>query len=243
MLCPVVVGAKGAIVTDLQQGALSAPPAGWYADPVRPGSTRYWSGTGWTDQVSSPEAVAAASPVVAPLGPIFDAAPVVAPLGPVFDAAPVVEPPPVTFGAPPAPRESHATQSEWHRTRARPIQRLAQAPVSTTTRPVSGPAGSRNDPYDRNWIAGVAIVFAIVSIPALAARVLWDLPPLTQSIFASAPVGISLLALARAARHRSGRVLSIIALVISLATLAVSFLVDPEVIRGIVDSIVGMLPA
>ena len=115
--------------------------------------------------------------------------------------------------------------------------------MSTTTRPVAGLAGSRNDPYDRNWIAGVAIVFAVVSIPALAARVLWDLPPLTQSIFASAPVGISLLALARAARHRSGRVLSIIALVISAATLAASFLVDPEVIRGIVDSIAGLLPA
>ena len=89
----------------------------------------------------------------------------------------------------------------------------------------------------------MAIVLAVLSIPALAARVLWDLPPLTQSIFAGAPIGISLLALARAARHRSGRVLSIIALVISLATLAVACLVDPEVIRGIVDSIAGLLPA
>ena len=82
-----------------------------------------------------------------------------------------------------------------------------------------------------------------MSIPGLAARVLWDLPPLTQSIFAGAPIGISLLALARAARHRSGRVLSIIALVISVTTLVAAWIVDPEIIRGIVESIVGLLPA
>lgn len=238
MLCPVVVGAKGAIVTDLQQSAAAAPPAGWYADPVRPGSTRYWSGTGWTDQVNSP----VAEPVVAPLTADYAAGPVV-PLGFSFEAGPVVEPPPMMVAAPPSPREMHATQSEWHQTRAKPIQRMAQAPVSTSMRTTTSSSGSQNDPYDRNWIAGVAIVFAALSIPALAARMLWDLPPLTQSIFAGAPIGISLLALARAARHRSGRVLSIIAVVISAATLVAAWFVDPEVIRNIVDSIVGLLPA
>jgi hypothetical protein len=223
MLCPIVQGAKGAIVTDLQQGAPAAPAAGWYADPVRPGSTRYWSGTGWTDQVNSPIPEAA-----------------VAPLGSMFDAGPVGEAPPVTFAGPPAPRESHATQSEWHQTRARPLQRVAVAPISTTTRAASSSAGGQ---YDRNWIAGVAIVFAILSIPAIAARVLWDLPPLTQSIFAGAPIGISLLALARGVRHGSGRVLSLIAVVICVATLVAAWVVDPEVIRGILESIVGLLPA
>lgn len=145
--------------------------------------------------------------------------------------------------APPAQREMHSTQSEWHQTRAKPIQRMAQAPVSTSMRTAARSSGTQNDPYDLNWIAGVAIVFALLSIPALAARVLWDLPPLTQSIFAGAPIGISLLALARAARHRSGRVLSIIAVVLSVATLVAAWFVDPEVIRGIVDSIVGLFPA
>ena len=226
MLCPVVVGAKGAIVTDLQQGAPAAPPAGWYADPVRPGSTRYWSGTGWTDQVNSPVAE-----------------PVVPPIGMMFDAGPVVEPPPITFSAPPAPHESYASQSEWHQTRAKPIQRVGIAPVSTTTRTASNSARAQNDPYDRNWIAGVAIVLALLSIPGLAARVLWDLPAVTQSIIALAPIGISLLALARAARHRSGRVLSLIAVLISAATLIAAWVVDPAVIRGVVESIVGLLPA
>jgi hypothetical protein len=168
----------------------------------------------------------------------------------MFDAGPVGEPasatfaaPSPTFGAPPAPRESHASQSEWHQTRARPLQRVAVAPISTTTRAASSSGGGQGDPYDRNWIAGVAIVFAILSIPAIAARVLWDLPPLTQSIFAGAPIGISLLALARGVRHGSGRVLSLIAVVICVATLVAAWVVDPEVIRGIVESIVGLLPA
>jgi hypothetical protein len=222
MLCPVIMGAKGAVVTNLQQGVPSAPPAGWYPDPVRPGSTRYWSGTGWTDQVSAPATE-----------PAFALA---------SDLGPVVEPPPITFTAPPAPRESHATQSDWHQTRAKPIQRVKVAPVSTTTPLASGSARPHNDPYDRNWIAGVAIVLAVLSIPGLAARALWELPPLTLSIIAGAPIGVSLLAFARAARHRSGRVLSIVAVVISAATLAAAFLIPPAVLEEMVGSIVGLLP-
>jgi hypothetical protein len=229
MLCPVVQGAKGAIVTDLQQQA-SAPAAGWYPDPVRPGSTRYWSGTGWTDQVNTPTFEPEPEPVVAPLTTF------------AFDVAPVVEAPPATFAvAPPAQRENHATQSEWHQARARPIQRVGVAPVSTTTRATA--VGRQNDPYDRNWIAGVAIVLAILSIPGIAARVLWDLPPLTQSIFAGAPIGVALLAVARAARHRSGMVVSIVAIVIAAGTLLAGLFMDPELIRSIVASITGLLPA
>jgi hypothetical protein len=237
MLCPVVQGAKGAIVTDLQQGAPAAPPAGWYDDPVRPGSTRYWSGTGWTDQVTSPVAEAMAAPAVAPLGALFDAGPA------IFDPGQAIEPPRATFGAPPAPRETHASQSEWHQTRARPVQRVGVAPVSTTTRAASSSAAGHRGSYDRNWIAGVAIVLAVVSIPGIAARVLWDLPPLTQSILAGAPIGISLLAFARAARNGSGRVLSLVAVVICAATLVAAWVVDPELIRGIVESITGSSPA
>jgi hypothetical protein len=225
-------------VTDLQQDAPSVPPAGWYPDPVRPGSTRYWSGTGWTDQVNTPVTEAA----VAPSSEFFEAPP--APIGFLFDAGPVVEPPPATFGAPLPPKtERHASQSEWHQTRAKPIQRTSAPPVSSTTRVASSGATRNNDPYDRNWIAGVALVFAIISIPALAARVLWDLPPLTQSIFAGAPIGISLLAFARAARARSGLVVSIIALVISGATLVAAWVVDPAVIQNAVDTVMGLLPA
>ncbi|MEO5921440.1 MAG: DUF2510 domain-containing protein [Pseudolysinimonas sp.] len=217
-------------MTDLQQDAPSAP-AGWYPDPVRPGSNRYWSGTGWTDQVTSPIAEQIPGPAYTPLGVMFD-------------AGPVVEEPPAGFAAPSALRgESHATQSEWHQTRARPIQRVGVAPVSTTARLDSSTSARQNDPYDRNWIAGLAIVFAVLSIPAIGVRVLMDLPALTQSIVAGAPIGISLLAFARAARHRSGLVLSLIALVISVVTLLIAWLVDPAVIQDVADMVLGLLPA
>jgi hypothetical protein len=38
-------------------------------------------------------------------------------------------------------------------------------------------------------------------------------------------------------------VLSLIAVVICVATLVAAWVVDPEVIRGILESIVGLLPA
>jgi len=207
-------------VTDIQQ---DAPPAGWYPDPVRPGASRYWSGVGWTDQVSAPAVATAAG---------------------ALDAGPAVGEPPVTFAPPPAhPTERHSSQSEWHQSRAQQsVRRPVVASVSTTTRAASS-ASRAHDPYDRNWIAVVAIVLAVLSIPALAARVLWDLPALTQSIFAGAPVGISLLALASGVRRRSGIVLSIVAVVLSLVTLVAAWVVDPALIRGAVDGIAGLFPA
>lgn len=215
-------------MTDIQQDAPSAPPAGWYADPVRPGATRYWSGLGWTDQVSSP--AEEAPPVQTPPSPEL-----------LFDVAPVVELPPVTFGAPPAPRDNHATQSDWHQSRVRPLQRTGAPSVSSSLRPSS--SASARGGYDRNWISGVALTLAILSIAGLGARVLLDLPPLTQSIFAGAPIGISLLALVRAARGGSGLVVSIIAVLLSAATLAAAWVVDPAIIQGAVDAIFGLLPA
>jgi hypothetical protein len=104
-------------------------------------------------------------------------------------------------------------------------------------------AGRQPDPYDRNWIAGIAIALAVLSIPGLAARVLWDLPALTQSIFAGAPIGISLLALARGARRGSGIVLSIVAVVLSAATLIAAWVVDPALIQSAVDTVTGLIPA
>ncbi len=216
-------------MTDLQQDAPSAPAAGWYPDPVRPGATRYWSGAGWTDQVSAP----AVEPALVPAG---------AP-GYLFDIAPAVEAPAAGFAAPPTPpTERHASQSEWHQTRARPVQRPSAPPLSTSMRTASD-AGRQSDPYDRNWIAGIAIALAVLSVPGLAARVLWDLPALTQSIFAGAPIGISLLALARAARRGSGMVLSIVAVVVSAATLIAAWVVDPALIQAAVDTITGLIPA
>lgn len=223
-------------MTDMQQGE-SPPPAGWYPDPVRPGSTRYWSGTGWTDQVNTP--TESPDPTTDLSGsPELSGSPSFK-----FDVSPVVEPPPISFGAAPVQTEQRASQSEWHQTRARPVQRTGAPSVSTTAGVASNLSARRHDPYDLNWVAGVAIVLAILSIPGLAVRVLMDLHPLTDGIIAGAPLAISLLALVRASRKRSGIILSVVALVISAATLVSAWLVDPALIQTAVDAVLGLIPA
>jgi hypothetical protein len=101
----------------------------------------------------------------------------------------------------------------------------------------------KHNPYrQRNWIAGVALLLAILSIPGLAAKVLVNLPPLTQSIFAGGPIAISLLALALSVRRGTGIVLSSIAVLISGAVVAASFLVDSATLTSIVDSVMALIP-
>ena len=85
-------------------------------------------------------------------------------------------------------------------------------------------------------------MLAILSIPALGARVLVELPPMTQSIFAGAPIALSLLALVISFRRGAGVVVSIIAVVISAAVLAAGLLIDPATLRSLVDSVIALLP-
>ena len=47
------------------------PPAGWYADPGVSGQLRFWDGRVWTDQVSVPQVMGAASaPATGPVTPL-----------------------------------------------------------------------------------------------------------------------------------------------------------------------------
>jgi hypothetical protein len=137
-----------------------------------------------------------------------------------------------------------STQSDWHNQTGRGVlpKRQVSGSVSLSTG-VPTAASRKHDPYrERNWIAGVALLLAILGIPALGARVLIELPPLTVSIFAGAPIAISLLAVAMSVRRGVGVVLSIIATVIAAATLAVSLLVDPAILRSLAESVVALLP-
>jgi uncharacterized membrane protein len=136
------------------------------------------------------------------------------------------------------------SQSDWHNQTGRGVlpKRQAAGSVSLSTG-VPTAASRKHDPYrERNWIAGVALLLAILGIPALGARVMIDLPPLTVSIFAGAPIAVSLLAVAMSVRRGVGVVLSVIATVIAAATLAASLLVDPAVLRSIAASVVALLP-
>jgi hypothetical protein len=234
MLCAVV--REGKIVTDVQTG--TAPAAGWYPDPAAPGSSRWWSGQAWTDHVQP--AVVAPAPMI--LAPALVPTPAVA-------TAASVPVPGMTFAAPvvldavPAVRSEHRTQEEWH---AQPslgteLQRQRGGSVSLSTRV---PAGSRrHDPYrQRNWTAGLALALAVLSIPALGWRSVSELPVLTQSIFAGAPIAVALLGLVLSIRRGSGLVLSVVAMALAAAVLAAGLLVDPVVVRGITENVLGLLP-
>ncbi|MEO8263555.1 MAG: DUF2510 domain-containing protein [Pseudolysinimonas sp.] len=259
-------------MSDLRQDVIaSAPAAGWYPDPANPTSSRWWDGAAWTDHVQA--AVVAAVPiahaVVAPdyapaYAPMTLEPAVLAPTAPAaIAAAPAFEP--VTAPAAPANLDDHgvplnlfadsvvapsalvpaagpASQSDWHNQvgRGRGARRQGNGSVSLST---AVPVARRNDPYERSWMSGLAIVVAILSIPAMALGVAWDLPPLTQSIFGGAPIAIGLLALVASIR-RSGRfVLPLIAVVISGLVLLADLLIDPAILKSAVDTVMGLLPA
>ncbi|MCU1417140.1 MAG: hypothetical protein JWP32_1314 [Schumannella sp.] len=148
---------------------------------------------------------------------------------------------PAVFTPPAKP----TTQSDWHSQTGRGVvpKRQVAGSVSLSTG-LPDAASRKHDPYrERNWIAGLAVILAVLSIPALGARVLiTDLPALTQSIFAGAPIAIALLALVVSIRRGVGTVASIIAVVIAGGVLAVGLLVDPAILRGIADSVMALLP-
>lgn len=227
-------------MTDLQhQATATAPAAGWYPDPAEPGRSRWWSGEAWTDHVqpvepavpAMPASVAAsASPATAsgsnldengvPLNLFADS---------VFDAAAL------------APSSGPSTQSEWHAQTGRgphPTRPVAGS-VSLSTR-VPSAESRKHDPYrERNWIAGVALLLAVLSAPALAVSVAWDLPAITRGIFGGAPVAIALLAIAASVRRGTGVVMSIIATLIAGGVLLAGFVVDASAFESLVATVSG----
>jgi hypothetical protein len=228
--------ARGASVTDLRNDT-AAPVAGWYPDPVDPGAQRWWSGNAWTDHVSREPRGQAAAPIEAKLAPVASpsgAVPVALFADSVFT--------PEVLSPPPGP----TSQSDWHQKAGRgsTVRRVPTGGSVSLSTAVPTAASRKHDPYrQRNWIAGVALVLAVLSIPALAWRISADLPPLTESTFAGAPVGVALLALLASVRRGVGVVTSIIAVALSGAVLAVGFLVDPAIISSAVDAVLGLLPS
>lgn len=252
---------RGDTVSELGYETSAAPAAGWYPDPADPSASRWWSGTAWTDHVQ-PAAVAAVPAAAVPVA-------VAAPAGPPVIAGPIVVAAP-TASVATAPRSNldsdgvplslfadspfdqavltpavkPTSQYEWHQQSGRGVvpKRQVGGSVSLSTALPSADANKHNPYRQRNWLAGAALLFALLSIPGLAAKVLVDLPPLSQSIFAGAPIAISLLALFMAFRRGTGLVLSIVALVISGAVLAAGLLVDPVTLKSVVDSVMALLP-
>jgi hypothetical protein len=235
---------KGDTVSELgSEMASAAPAAGWYPDPADPSASRWWSGVAWTDHVqrsavaavpASPALAVAAVPTSAAVSRTANVDSDGVPLTLFADSA--FDPAVLTPAAKPT------SQYDWHSQsgqRGAPKRQVAGT-VSLST---GVPAGERkNDPYrQRNWIAGVALALALVSVPALAAKVLITLPAASQGIFAGAPIALSLLALVVSVRRGRGVVVSIIALVVSAVTLAAGLLVDPATLRSMLQPVADLL--
>jgi hypothetical protein len=261
---------RGATVSDLRQEAIAtAPAAGWYPDPANASASRWWDGSGWTDHVQ-PAAVAAVPTLAVVQAPVVQV-PVVQP--PVVQApvsyAPAVPQPSATVTTVPqpstnidadgvpltlfadsvfspsalAPVSGPTTQEDWHNQTGRgsKVRRQVAGSVSLST---AGSTSKRiSDPYERNWIAGLALVVAVLSIPTLALRIAWDFPLLTQTVLGGAPIALSLLALATAIR-RGGRIaISLISVVVSGLVLVAGLVVDPVIFHSAIEWVTALLPA
>lgn len=231
---PNVGRTEGDSVTDVQHEVTSsAPAAGWYPDPAQPGRTRWWSGDGWTDHVQ---------PAAVPVAPVPPAAPTPSNLDengvPLNLFADTAFTPAVL-----APAAGPTTQSEWHTQSGRgprPTRAVAGSVSLSTQVPTA--ASRRHDPYrERNWIAGVALLLAILSAPALFLSVAWDLPAVTRGVFGGAPIAIALLAVVTSVRRGTGVVVSIVAVLIAGAVLLAGFVVDPQVFRELVANVTTWL--
>lgn len=239
--------------------ALPAP--GWYPDPADASMTRWWSGEGWTDYVApltpAPASATPMAEIEAPVTAVRDdetapepapesetaPAPETDPIGEFFlpaDAEPAPAAP-FTPDLSVTPESAAARQQEWHArsSRVSATPKRGEVPLTATPRVSSRRPASD---YQPNWIAGLAFFLAVVSIPIVAIRVLWELHPLTASIAAGAPISIALLALVTSAR-RGGRgiLLSIVAVVLSAATLAAGLLLPRDIVQAAADLVLGYL--
>lgn len=222
---------------------VALPAPGWYPDPGNPAMTRWWSGNGWTDYVAPLEERPAPAMAELEASPstTSDAPVDVDPAPPALDTQVVQsEPAPFAPDLTVAPSAAAAEQQAWHsrgNRKADPRRGEVASPGAarpSTRRPASD--------YQPNWIAGLAFVLAILSIPVISVRVLMDLHPLTQSIAAGAPITISLLAFVTSVR-RGGRgiLLSIVAVLLSAATLAAGLLMPREIVQSATDLVLGYL--
>jgi hypothetical protein len=225
----------------------TSPAAGWYPDPASPSSSRWWDGSAWTDHVQ-PAAVAAV-PMAAPVSAAAPVADPVVATAPARSSNLDADGVPLSLFADStvnpavlAPSSRPATQEDWHNQAGRGsnVRRQVAGSVSLST---AGASSARTtDPYDRNWVVGLAVVLAVLSIPALFLRVAWDFPTITQSILGGAPIAISVLALAMSIRRGRGIALSIVAVLISVLVLVAGLVVDPAILTGIFDTVRGLLP-
>ena len=157
--------------------SVTVPAAGWYPDPVQPGSKRWWSGTAWTEHTSAPS---------------------------------TAEP---TLADDDAPDLSRFTRD-----------RVAQS-VSAQVEALS-PA---RDPYrDRNLLAGLALIVAILSVPGTILSLVMQLPDIVNFAISGLPISLALLGLVASFKlaHRTG--MAWLAVGISATTMIAGWVISAQ---------------
>ncbi len=94
------------------------------------------------------------------------------------------------------------------------------------------------DPYrDRELVSKSALVFALVSILGVGARLVVDVPLLLQFVFGGAPISVAGFAIYLAFRSGESMRIPIIAGVISVGTAAASSALDAASLTGMMSGL------
>lgn len=95
------------------------------------------------------------------------------------------------------------------------------------------------DPYrDREVISKFALVFALVSVVGVAARLVVEVPLLLQFVFGGAPISVAGIAIYIAFRSGASMRIPILAGVISVATAAASSALDAASFSGMMSGLI-----
>ncbi|MEO8263554.1 MAG: hypothetical protein ABI566_13385 [Pseudolysinimonas sp.] len=95
-------------------------------------------------------------------------------------------------------------------------------------------AAPRRDPYrDRNVLGGLALVVALLSIPATIVGLIWPLPDVIGFLVGGAPISLAILGLVASLKLGFPTRMAWLAIAISVVTMAVTWIVGAQQIADI----------
>lgn len=108
------------------------------------------------------------------------------------------------------------------------LTRFARDPALRPAEP-EVPVVIGRDPYrDRNVLAGVALVVALLSIPGTVADAIWHLPTFVSFAIGGAPISIALLGLVASIKLGFSTRMAWLAVAISIVTMAAGWVISAQ---------------
>lgn len=109
------------------------------------------------------------------------------------------------------------------------MARFARDPALRPPAAVEPPQGARRDPYrDRNVLAGLALVVALISIPLTVADAIWHLPDMVAYLAGGTPIALALLGLVASIKLGFPTRMAWLALLISIGTMSAGWVVSAQ---------------